>query len=106
LSIPRTFDYTEVMDLVTGNNSGPNSTTCDTAAILTRLDEVADTVQAFQEQVNKQFTWLRTDIDNLRRYVKSLGQRTQTLEDDMLSRPSPMPPGLPAGTPLPTPADE
>ena len=102
MSPARTFDYTVVMGLDSGNGN----TTCDTDTILTRLDEVADTVQAFQEQVNKQFSWLRTDIDNLRRYVKSLGQRTQTLEDDMLSRPSPMPAGLPAGTPLPTPADE
>ena len=104
MSRGRTFDYTVDMDLDSGNGRTPND--IDTQAILTRLDEVADTVQAFQEQVNKQFVWLRTDIDNLRRYVKSLGQRTQTLEDDMLSRPSPMPGGLPTGTPLPAPADE
>lgn len=67
------------------------------ADLLGRLDDLTASVVAFQEQMNKQFVWLRTDIDNLRRYVKALGQRTQTLEDDMLSRPlaTPLPSMLP-----------
>jgi len=70
-------------------------------AILARLDEIADSIEAFQEQVNKQFNWLRTDVDNLRRYVKTLNQRMHDVEDDLLSRPSPPPDETPRGTPLP-----
>lgn len=86
-------------------NGAPHDTQqgLDTEAILTRLDELDDSVKAFQEQTNKQFTWLRTDLDSLRRYVKTLNQRTHDLEEDMLSRPSPAPDGLPTAAPTPLP---
>lgn len=84
-----------------GDDAGTRQS-LDTEAILARIDELDDSIKAFQEQNDKQFAWLRTDLDSLRRYVKTLNQRTHDLEEDMLSRPSPAPGGLPVPTPLPT----
>jgi hypothetical protein len=112
LSFTRTFDYTEGMsgdseceDRAVGDG-GTNGSDSGQQAILVRLDEIADSIEAFQEQVNKQFNWLRTDVDNLRRYVKTLNQRMHDVEDDLLSRPTPAPVGLSAATSLPPPTPE